>query len=50
MSAATPADPELVPDERVEALRVATSPGWAAVALGDLPAVLSSLPHGPRIR
>ena len=40
--------PELVPDERVDALRVATPPGWGVVALADLPAVLSDHAHAEK--
>ncbi len=39
---------DLVPDERVAALRIATTPGWAAVALADLPATMSDHAHAER--
>lgn len=39
---------DLVPDERVAALRVATPPGWAAVAVADLPATMSDHAHAER--
>ena len=37
-----------VPDERVAALQVATPPGWAEVALADLPATMSDHAHAER--
>jgi tRNA 2-(methylsulfanyl)-N6-isopentenyladenosine37 hydroxylase len=44
---ATPRDP-LVPDERVEALRIATPPGWEEVALADLHATMSDHAHAEK--
>ena len=38
----------LVPDERVDALRVATPPGWAEVAVADLPATMSDHAHAEK--
>ena len=39
---------DLVPDERVAALRVATPGGWAAVAVGDLRATMSDHAHAEK--
>ena len=47
MSTPTTRDP-LIPDERVEALRVATPPGWEAVALADLRATMSDHAHAEK--
>jgi tRNA 2-(methylsulfanyl)-N6-isopentenyladenosine37 hydroxylase len=38
----------LIPDERVDALRVATPPGWEAVALADLRATMSDHAHAEK--
>lgn len=38
----------LIPDERVEALRIATPPGWEEVALADLPATMSDHAHAEK--
>lgn len=37
-----------VPDDRVAALRVATPPGWADVAVGDLAATMSDHAHAEK--
>jgi 5-formyltetrahydrofolate cyclo-ligase len=39
---------DLVPDERVDALRVATPPGWAQVAAGNLQATMSDHAHAEK--
>lgn len=39
---------DLVPDERVAALRVATPPGWAEVAVTDLRATMSDHAHAEK--
>ncbi|HUG83488.1 MAG TPA: hypothetical protein VMM13_02940, partial [Euzebya sp.] len=38
----------LIPDARVEALRIATPPGWEAVAVGDLRATMSDHAHAEK--
>jgi tRNA 2-(methylsulfanyl)-N6-isopentenyladenosine37 hydroxylase len=38
----------LVPDERVDALLVPTPPGWAEVAVADLPSTMSDHAHAER--
>ena len=38
----------MIPDERVDALRIATPPGWEAVALADLPATMSDHAHAEK--
>lgn len=38
----------LIPDERVEALRIATPPGWEAVALADLRSTMSDHAHAEK--
>jgi tRNA-(ms[2]io[6]A)-hydroxylase len=38
----------LIPDERVDALLIATPPGWEAVALSDLPATMSDHAHAEK--
>ncbi|MGH8884067.1 MAG: tRNA-(ms[2]io[6]A)-hydroxylase [Egibacteraceae bacterium] len=38
----------MIPDGRVEALRVPTPPGWAQVALADLPATMSDHAHAEK--
>jgi len=43
-----PLPPELIPDERVAALRVATPPGWAEVALADLASTMSDHAHAEK--
>ncbi|WP_370325155.1 tRNA isopentenyl-2-thiomethyl-A-37 hydroxylase MiaE [Euzebya sp.] len=43
----TTRDP-LIPDERVDALRIATPPGWEAVALADLHATMSDHAHAEK--
>lgn len=43
----TDRDP-LIPDERVEALQVATPPGWEAVALADLASTMSDHAHAEK--
>jgi tRNA 2-(methylsulfanyl)-N6-isopentenyladenosine37 hydroxylase len=39
---------DLIPDEHVAALQVPTSPGWAAVAVADLPATMSDHAHAEK--
>ncbi len=43
-----PARDPLIPDERVDALRIATPPGWEAVALADLHATMSDHAHAEK--
>ena len=38
----------LIPDERVEALQVATPPGWESVALADLASTMSDHAHAEK--
>jgi tRNA 2-(methylsulfanyl)-N6-isopentenyladenosine37 hydroxylase len=38
----------MIPDARVEALRVPTPPGWAEVALADLPTTMSDHAHAEK--
>lgn len=39
---------DLVPDARVDALRIATPPGWEDVALADLPSTMSDHAHAEK--